>query len=138
MKQIEIALGEYGVSGIAGVENNPRILKYFSDIGATYIHDDETAWCSAFANWVMLQAGLPRSGKLNARSWLDVGIAVATPHIGDVVVLWRVSKASIYGHVGFYIGEDANGIYMLAGNQDNAVKIKYQPKSQLLGYRHIA
>lgn len=137
-KQIEIALGEYSVTGIAGPQNNPRILKYFTDIGASYVHDDETAWCSAFANWVMLQAGLPHTGKLNARSWLDIGIPVQKAALGDIVVLWRIDPKGPYGHVGFFIKEDGDSIWMLGGNQDNSVCIKKQPKYQLLGYRHIS
>ena len=39
------------------------------------------------------------------------------------------------GHVGFYLGEDAGGIQILAGNQGDAVSIGIEPKSRLLGFR---
>ena len=52
MKAIEKAFGEFAVKEIAGKQDNPEVLKYFNDLGfdGNYLKD-ETAWCSAFANW---------------------------------------------------------------------------------------
>lgn len=136
MKQIEIALGEYGVSEIAGNQNNPRITQYFKDLGLVY--DEATSWCSCFANWVCLKAGLPRSGALNARSWLTVGHDTKTPQLGDIVVFWRESPTSWMGHVSFFIREEKDYIYCLGGNQSDSVCIAKYPKWQLLGYRRLA
>ena len=38
-------------------------------------------------------------------------------------------------HVGFYIREVENGIYILAGNQDNTVDIALWKKADVLQYR---
>lgn len=135
---LEIALAEYGVSELKGVEDNPDILKYFSAIGFEGGGiKDETAWCSAFVNWVHKQAGVAYSGELNARSWLGIGDEVSIPDIGDVVVFWRESPSSWKGHVGLYINEDEKNIYVLGGNQYNSVCIRPYPKHRLLGYRSI-
>lgn len=135
---VQIALNEIGVAEIKGKVDNPRVVNYFDEIGFDgKALKDETAWCSAFANWVALKAGLDRSGKLNARSWLTVGTAVTTPEIGDVVVLWRVAKNDWRGHVGFFVRETKNWIYILGGNQGNKVSIQAYRKNRLLEYRRL-
>lgn len=134
----EIALTEYGIKEISGKEDNPEVLKYFNDLGFDgNALKDETAWCSAFANWCCLQAGHEKSGKLNARSWLTVGCEVEQGEQvpGDMVVLWRVLPSSWQGHVGFFIAERFGWIYILGGNQSNQVKVSAYPKSRLLQYR---
>lgn len=152
-KLIEIALGEYGVQEIIGSKHSERVLQYFKEIGHGWVHDDETAWCSAFVNWVCLKAGYERSEKLNARSWLDVGVEIIrkvtidlttlypikeiNKELGDIVVLWRNKKDSDYGHVGFYIKEDEDYVWILGGNQNNQVSIEKYPKSRVLGYRRL-
>ena len=85
------ALSQYGVKEIKGEKHNEQIVKYFHEIGHEWVQDDETAWCSAFMNWVAKTQGYEYSGKLNARSWLDVGANIKSPQVGDVVVFWRVS-----------------------------------------------
>ncbi|TSE07915.1 TIGR02594 family protein [Aquimarina algiphila] len=136
---LDIALGEYGVTEVVGKKHNPRILTYFKAIGHRWVTTDETAWCSAFANFVALKAGYALSGKLNARSWLKVGTKVKIPQQGDVVIFWREKRNSWKGHVGFFIGysEDKKYIYVLGGNQNNQVNIKPYPTYRLLGFRSI-
>lgn len=130
---------EWNVKEIPGKSHNPRILKYFDEIGHEWVDDDETAWCSAFANWVCMMAGARRSHELNARSWLkyDVGFETSSPVLGDIVVLWRDQKDSWKGHVGFYIREDDNYIYVLGGNQDNKVCILPYRQDRLLAYKYV-
>jgi len=137
MKLVDKMLGEYGLREIPGVENNPRIMEYFRWIGHSWVQDDEVAWCSAFLNWACLVTGLPRSGKLDARSWLSVGTPVYDPVLGDVVVLWRESVASWKGHVGVFIRQTDDQIYLLGGNQNNEVCIKPYSGGRLLGYRRL-
>lgn len=137
-KIIEIALSQYGVKEIPGDQDNPQILKYFDDMGFDGKKlKDETAWCSIFLNWVAMKSGLPYSGKLDARSWLKIGRKVENPQLGDVVVFWRGNPDSWMGHVGFYIRETKNWIYVLGGNQSNQVKIAAYPKKRLLEYRRL-
>jgi len=133
---INIALREYGHREIPGSKHNPEILKYFKDCGFN-VNDDETAGCSAFANWVAKETGYERSKKLNARSWLEVGEEIVEPELGDIVVFWRESKNSWKGHVAFYINEVNDFIYTLGGNQGNMVCIAPYNKIKVLGYRRL-
>jgi len=134
---LNVALKEYGITEIQGHEDNVRILQYFKDIGHAWVKDDETAWCSAFLNWCCLQSGLERSGKLDARSWLNVGQKIDNPEPGDVAVFWRESLKSWKGHAGIYINKKGFGINVLGGNQSNKVCIRGYPVEQLLGYRRL-
>lgn len=137
---LTIALSQYGVKEIAGKGHNPIILSYFDEIGQTWVDTDETAWCSAYANWVALKSLCERSEQLTARSWLLVGVAVEIPISGDVVIFWRESPTSWKGHVGFFIcySTDRKYIYVLGGNQNNQVCIKAYPTSRLLGFRRLS
>lgn len=136
---LDKAFSQYGIKEITGKEDNPEVLKYFDEIGydGSKLKDD-TAWCSAFANWVAKTSGYEHTGALNARSWLKIGKEVTEPERGDVVILWREKPNSWKGHVGFFIRQTKNWIYILGGNQSNQVKITAYPKNRLLGYRRLS
>ena len=132
------ALAEYGVKEDKDAgEHNPRILEYLKEIGYAGIKDDETPWCSTFVNFCAKVAGLERSKKLNARSWLDVGEPVTDPQPGDVVIFWRESKTSHKGHVAIFINKNSTHHYVLGGNQGNMVQISPYANGRVLGYRRL-
>lgn len=135
MEQIKIALSQFGTKGIYGPLHNDEVMKFYLDIGAKWVEDDDIAWCAGFTQWVCKKANLPYNSKLNARSFLEWGRQTEKPELGDIVVLWRISKASAFGHVGFYINETANAVNILGGNQSNSVNISTFPKTQVLQYR---
>ena len=136
---LNIGLSQYGVKEIPGTKHNPTIVGYSKEIGYGGIVDDETAWCSIFLNWCALKAGLHRSKKLNARSWLNIGEEVKEPQAGDVVIFWRESKNSWKGHVAIYVNHSENKKYIncLGGNQSNKVCIRAYKAEQLLGFRRL-
>jgi uncharacterized protein (TIGR02594 family) len=133
----KIALEEYGVQEIEGDNHEERILQYFREIGQSWVKNDETAWCSAFLNWCAKRGGYKYSGKLNARSWLEVGEETHDPSVGDICVFWRESPRSWKGHVGIFVKKVNNLIYVLGGNQNNMVCIKSYPSDRLIQYRRI-
>ena len=139
-KLIKIAVAELGQKEQPGTSHNSTIVNYAQVAGFNWVNDDETPWCSIFVNWCAKQAGLRGSNKTDARSWLFVGIPVATPEPGDVVIFWRESIDSWKGHVGFFFGfsKDASRIYCLGGNQGNQVSISAFPADTVLGYRRLA
>lgn len=138
MNLLETALSQFGVQEIPGAESNPVIVRYAKDIGyGAVVLTENTAWCSIFMNWCALKAGLERSGKLNARSWLNFGEEINSPQLGDVVIYWRGEKDGWKGHVGIYITEDKDSIFTLGGNQGNMVKISPYNKARVLGYRRL-
>lgn len=137
-KILSIALSQVGIKEVPGDQDNPEIIKYFDALGFEKENfHDETAWCSAAMNYICKMAGKPYTGKLNARSWLDVGIPVASPQVGDIVIFWRESKDSWKGHVGIFINSDEKNIYCLGGNQGNQYGISPYLKSRVLGFRRV-
>lgn len=136
---IQTAAAEIGTREINGPQSNKKILQYAKETGFKNYTSDELAWCSLFINWVAYKAGLERSKKLTARSWLNFGIPVDRPEPGDVVVFWRESRDSWKGHVGLFTGfsPDGSRIYCLGGNQGDQVSITAYPASKLLGFRRL-
>lgn len=129
----KIAGGELGIEEIPGTEDNPKIAEYLRTV-FDYKQHDEVAWCSAFANWCMTQAGFNPTHSALARSWLNWGIALRVPVPGAVMVFARGSQ-SWQGHVAFYAGEDRGGYKVLGGNQGNAVSYATYARGDLLGIR---
>src|ERR1700761_7984860 len=123
-KWLEIANAELGVHEAAGGAINPRIAEYYAAVGL-HPSDDEVAWCSAFANFCMQQAGLSGSGSAAARSWLRWGrqIDLTRAQVGDVAVFWRDSAVGWKGHVAFFVGAAGGNLLVLGGNQGNAVSV---------------
>ena len=136
-QQILKALSYYGETGITGEKSNPVILNFYAEARNGYVSNDDVPWCAAFVNAILHECGLPQSGRLNARSLLEIGQETDEPVMGDVVVLWRGSKEGAFGHTGFFIREEDDQIFILGGNQDNSVSIKAFPKTRLLGYRTL-
>jgi uncharacterized protein (TIGR02594 family) len=137
MKAWEIALLEYDTAEIIGAQNNPKILEYSKEIGATWVTNDETPWCAIFIQWCLKQAKKQYSYHANARHFLNYGIKTDRPELGDIVVLWRDSPTATTGHVGFFIKENEKTVWLLGGNQNNKVNITPFSKSQVLDYRKI-
>ena len=138
MKHLVEAFKMYGVAEVVGAKDNPEVIKLFDELYFDgKVLKDETAWCAAFANTILKRAGLPYQKTLNARSFLTLGKQVQDPQLGDIVVLWRESRNSWKGHVGFYINQTEKHIYILGGNQGNQVKISAYPKHRLLQYRRV-
>lgn len=123
-----------GVKEVSGPVANPRILEYFASTKLAPLAGDETPWCSAFACWCMEHAGVPSPKRANARAWLTWGEELVRPRMGCVCVLSRGLNPKD-GHVGFWIGETAGSVLLLAGNQGNRVSIGAFPMMRLIGYR---
>lgn len=135
IEALKIALSEYGNTAIKGPKSNSEILKYYKQIGFSWVSDDDLAWCAGFLGYCLKNAKMAFLKTLHARDYLNYGEKAIVPKLGDIVILWRVKKESIFGHVGFYIKETQTGIYILGGNQANSVSIQQYPKSQVLDIR---
>lgn len=129
-----IALKELNIKEVSGTKHNPRIIEYHKQTSLK-AKDDETAWCSSFANWCVIKSGVRGTNSAAARSWLKWGHGIAEPRKGCVVVFWRGSLKGWQGHVAFFVKEDKNYIYVLGGNQNNSVNVTAYTKDRLLGYR---
>lgn len=129
---LRLARRELGISEIAGPEHNPRILEYH-DHTSLDAERDEVHWCSSFVNFCIQQAGLTGTRSAMARSWLKWGRPIDEPRPGCVVVLRRGKPPS--GHVGFFIKEENNRLFLLGGNQGDRVCIVSFPRWDVIGYR---
>ena len=136
---IEIAEGELGVKEIEGSQHESTILDYLAtcdNLGPWGKGRDETAWCSAFVNWCLEQAGLDSTRHALARSYIAYGDETE-PRLGAIVVIRRrkvgqdASTGSRTGyHVGFFIRESDRSIRLLGGNQANRVSYRNFPKAR--------
>jgi len=131
---MQYAWGEIGTGEFAGSADNPRIVQYHWAVGAGS-SGDEVAWCSSLVNWVFKQVGVERTRSRAARSWEKWGQELEEPVYGCVCILWRESRQSWKGHVGFWIAEDSHRVLLLGGNQGNEVCARWFPKGRVLSYR---
>lgn len=125
---IIVAKKEIGQKEIKGEKHNSRILEYHqsTDLNENYASKDETAWCSSFVNWVMKQSGYEGTNKASALSWRSWGEKLKVAQYGCIGIIDYSYKGEKYigsGHVGFVVGKDDTGIYLLGGNQSDSVKV---------------
>lgn len=121
-----------GLKEIPGTAHEPTILKWLYQMKAWW-RDDETPWCGLFVAHCLSGGNFPLPQMwFRAREWLNWGVILEAPTVGCVVVYARTGG----GHVGFIVGEDANGHLMtLGGNQGNRVSIAPFPRERVLGFR---
>ena len=131
---LKVAAQEIGVQSFEIGSKNPRITAYHEGTSIEG-YDDKVSWCSSFVNWTLAQVDIPGTKSALARSWLEWGRALEKPKYGCLAVLWREEPESWKGHVGFYLREDDEFVYLLGGNQLGAVREHCYQKSTVLGYR---
>lgn len=143
----ELAQRFIGTKETPGVASTPIVLAMLK-LDSSWVAGDDVAWCSAFCNFVAWLLRLPRSKSLSARSWLQVGqaIALADAQPGfDVVILKRGLGAQpgpeviqAPGHVGWFAGREGDDVLILGGNQSDAVTVARFTSSRILGIRRLA
>lgn len=131
-KWIEIAESYVGTKEVSGPKNNSTVVNFWKRIGLSGISNDEVPWCAAFVGAVLTDAGFSSTHSGLAKSYLRWGVALDKPVYGCVVVFTRKGG----GHVGFVVGQNKDGLlYVLGGNQSDAVSIKLFKKDNIVGYR---
>lgn len=132
---MEVARTQIGVEETPGRGTTARIADYHAET-SLHARDDETAWCSAFVNWVMKQCDLVGTRRADARSWLQWEHGErCDPKPGAIAVLWRGKPIGWQGHVAFVDRIEGETLWLLGGNQGDAVSIAPYPSSRLLGCR---
>lgn len=126
-----LALGELDVTEVPGPRANPRIVDYHAatTLKAT---SDEVPWCASFVGFILRAAGLGSTGSAAARSYETWGVPT-TERYGAVAVLSRGAPPA--GHVGFIVDADDRRVWLLGGNQGDAVCIRPFPKARLVACR---
>lgn len=128
------AWAELGQREILGAADNARIRAFFRDVGQPASLHDEVAWCSAFVGACLERTNHASTRSLMARSYLRWGEKLDEGRFGAICVLSRGADPSA-GHVGFLLGETAEHVILLGGNQRDAVSVAAYPRTRLLGLR---
>ncbi|MDQ5942103.1 MAG: hypothetical protein QG572_916, partial [Pseudomonadota bacterium] len=110
-----------------------EIVGMYAKAGHPEVTSDEVPWCAAFVGACLKDAGLPNTGSLLARSYLDYGTKIEDPRVGCIAVFRRGAPPS--GHVAFVTGWGAGHVRVIGGNQGDAVSEANYRESDVLGYR---
>jgi uncharacterized protein (TIGR02594 family) len=121
-----------GKAEVPGKRHSPFVLGLWKALGRPYT-DDETPWCGGFVAYCLRQAmpmiALPKIPE-RALAWNEWGHK-CMPAVGAIAVFGRSGG----GHVAFAVGQRSDAIYVLGGNQANAVNIMPIAKNRLVGFR---
>jgi uncharacterized protein (TIGR02594 family) len=128
------ALSFWGERPISGKNANAQILKFISATTYPDHTSDEVPWCSAFLVWIFKECGIKTPANAAALSWINYSVPTDQPSIGDVVIL----KWATGAHVGLFVRETTDSVYVLAGNQNDTVDISCWRKRSVLSYRKLA
>lgn len=94
-------------------------------------------WCAIATNAWLERAGIHGTRSPSSQSFRrDANfVNLDGPALGAIAVYWRGSGPnSGQGHVGLYIGETATQVLTLGGNESDAVRKQFEPKSRLFGF----
>ena len=119
---LDLMVADLGTHEIAGPKANPKIVRFYADVGHPECKSDEIAWCAAFTGSALVRAGLPIPPKdvcLMARSYCTYGVA-CEPREGAIMVLPR-GNSSWQGHVGVVVKVNKRTVDYIAGNQSDQV-----------------
>jgi len=123
-----------GLKEAPGAKNNPEVVKLFADAGFPGIKTDSTAWCAAFVNAVLERAGHRGSRSLAARSFESWGVGLPAPALGAIATKKR-GNSSWQGHTGLVVGANKDQVFLLGGNQSDAVNVAAFKRSEIVAYR---
>jgi uncharacterized protein (TIGR02594 family) len=130
-KMILSALYYFGIHEAPGGVNNPIILAWAKELSLNY-NADSIPWCGLFMAKCARDAGKQFPvAPLWARNWVGFGISAPMPMLGDALVFARLGG----GHVGLYVGQDADAYHVLGGNEGDAVAIVRIARARLLAAR---
>ena len=119
-----------GTKEVRGSRHNAKIISWVKKLGGWFT-DDETPWCGTFVAYCMKMAGYqPTKHWYRAKDWQNFGLS-CQPKVGAIAIFGRKGG----GHVGFVVGQSGKNLYILGGNQSNAVNIMPLAKSRCIGFR---
>jgi len=93
-------------------------------------------WCAIWTNAKLEQSGVPGTRSASSQSFRKNKnfVKLDKPALGAIVVYTRGKPSSGLGHVGFYMGETKSQVLTLGGNESDAVREQFEPKTRLVGY----
>ena len=132
---MDAAWSELGQREREGSTDNPRITAFYRDVGHGEAVHDEVAWCAAFVGACLERAGIASTRSLLARSYLDWGEAHANDAMPGAIAVFSRGNDPTKGHVAFHLDSDAAHVYVLGGNQSDAVTVTAIARDRLLSLR---
>lgn len=109
------------------------IQMFFRLVGSD-VRSDSVAWCAAFVGACFERVGIRSTRSLMAKSYLSFGKHISEPRVGAVAVFNR-TKDPAFGHVAFVLRWTDSSVYILGGNQTDAVTIERRARSSVVEYR---
>lgn len=147
-KIMEIAKREIGQCERIKLAANPRIAEYDA-VTQGGEADPSVPWCSAFACWVLEQAGVESPRSKSAISFETWGVPVWDSSMlmadlypkretGQICVFHRNDpKNPRARHVGLLLGFDGPGLHIISGNDRDAVRASWRSAGHLTAVRAI-
>jgi uncharacterized protein (TIGR02594 family) len=92
-------------------------------------------WCAIWVNAKLEQSDIPGSRSPSSQSFRTNKnfVKLSKPAFGALAVYTRGKPNSGLGHVGFYMGETNSQVLTLGGNESDAVREQFEPKTRLVG-----
>ena len=117
--------------------DNAWLRQWLKSDGKTLGDPDAQPWCGDFVDTAIALAlpKEPRPGDLGENPYWALNWALLGVPVGEVYGAVAVFKRDGGGHVGFAIGQDRSHIYVLGGNQGDAVNVTRVKREQLRALR---
>jgi uncharacterized protein (TIGR02594 family) len=114
-------------------KNNRGIEKFIEQAHCGEVGDP---WCAIWTNAKLEQSGIQGTRSARALSFSENKsfVKLDKPALGAITVYTRGKPSARQGHVGFYMGETSTQILTLGGNESDAVREQFEPKSRLVGF----
>lgn len=127
-----VVLGEKDI-GFHETGDNQGIQKFVQQARCGQVGEP---WCAIWANAKLEECGIVGTRSPSSQSFRHDQnfVRLGGPALGAIAVYWRFSPTSGLGHVGFYMGETDTQVLTLGGNESDAVREQFEPKSKLYGY----
>lgn len=137
-KWMKPAQAEVGTREVKGAQDNPRIIAYRKAARCSWMKGSEEAvpWCAIFVNAMLEGVGVKGTASPAAKSFCSSTLFQPLPKaaLGAIVVIERVPAHPSLGHVGFCVGADKDFVWLLGGNQGDAVNIARFARSRVKGF----
>jgi uncharacterized protein (TIGR02594 family) len=113
--------------------NNRGIEKFIDQAHCGALGDP---WCAIWANAKLEQSKIAGTRSPSSQSFRTNKnfVKLDKPALGAITVYTRGKPNSGLGHVGFYMGETKTQILTLGGNESDAVRKQFEPKTRFVGY----
>jgi uncharacterized protein (TIGR02594 family) len=129
-----LALAEFGVAEIPGVQSNPKIEGYHAHTAAGKA-DEVVPWCASFVGAMLERSGLPSTNSKAADSYATYG-EESQIRLGAIGLFGKTDPdAKGTGHVGIIAGWDDRCVLLAGGNQRNRVGFDPRPIKALVACR---